>query len=230
MQFVRAAGYGSYQVTFPSLLVFVSNIPFEQIEKYGAKKFYCDFFENWRRSLEQDFIGLAQFKVFMEHYADCATYMLLSQQDKSLQEYLMNTALLPLLETSVLPSVDRELLDKWSFELVVDAWMTVMTKMLSSDMRIQTLSNFLKGSVFGCLESIIDGSKSMSDKERRESLKKCGAFLASLLRNSKSPQLSEYLLSVCSRVVALVCDRLLTEHIGKWCCFSQIELLIIEKT
>ncbi|KAK9723285.1 hypothetical protein K7432_002034 [Basidiobolus ranarum] len=85
--FLRAGGYGSISISFPSLIALVAHLPQELIEG----KFFEELFNSLWSSLQSGQVDKSNFHTFVDTYCECLYYFLLrfGQTDKAIGDYLI---------------------------------------------------------------------------------------------------------------------------------------------
>ncbi|ORX97819.1 hypothetical protein K493DRAFT_11347 [Basidiobolus meristosporus CBS 931.73] len=84
--FIRAGGYGSISITFPSVIALVAHLPQELKEG----KFFEELFDSIWASLQSGHFDKANFDIFVDTYSECLYYFIVkyAQSDKGLAQKL----------------------------------------------------------------------------------------------------------------------------------------------
>lgn len=69
--FLRSGLNGSVNISYPSMLALLANLP-DELKK--TPNFYTDVFENFWKGLSTDFIDRSNSHIFLNAYAECIVY------------------------------------------------------------------------------------------------------------------------------------------------------------
>ncbi|CAJ0834646.1 6412_t:CDS:10, partial [Entrophospora sp. SA101] len=204
--FLRSATYGSINISYPSILALIGNLPHELID--NDAKFYDDFLINFWKGLTNSSIDKANSAVFLKAYCECLVYFVVKlgkvelkkeTQVNLIEKHYIHIFKVYLLDfkngTKFQPDQMCSILASYTFQLLTKLRGTDSGDILLSKIKDLTFTNLSNGKIPNIITN--------QDDDFKDFCQRLGDFYISLMgtANSKNETTNQFMNNMIEKII-----------------------------